>query len=170
MPRLPGTDSSPARVVGVVLAATPAMGALGALAMLVAIVRYGGWPEALHDDDLLLIPVCFLIGCAVGLLSLPIVVPALARTDLRFSVPVVYGISAVVVVVYALSSHSPFYPLDCALPAFISVCVVSALYGLLYQPPEPPASPVCKECAYDLRGNTSGVCPECGASVNGDRA
>jgi len=29
---------------------------------------------------------------------------------------------------------------------------------------------LCADCAYNLRGNTSGVCPECGAAVNGDRA
>ncbi len=27
----------------------------------------------------------------------------------------------------------------------------------------------CVNCAYDLRGNTSGVCPECGAAIQGRR-
>ncbi len=28
--------------------------------------------------------------------------------------------------------------------------------------------PVCLECGYDLRGNNSGVCPECGAVADGE--
>lgn len=28
---------------------------------------------------------------------------------------------------------------------------------------------LCTQCAYNLRGNVSGVCPECGAAVNGER-
>jgi len=32
----------------------------------------------------------------------------------------------------------------------------------------PPGS--CGKCAYDLTGNTSGVCPECGSSVAGGKA
>lgn len=28
---------------------------------------------------------------------------------------------------------------------------------------------VCRKCAYDLRGNTSGVCPECGAGFDEPR-
>lgn len=34
-------------------------------------------------------------------------------------------------------------------------------------PPEPlpgEVIPICPSCRYDLRGNTSGVCPECGQS------
>lgn len=169
MPRPLRAAPTPARLVRVLLATTPAMGALGSLAMFVALVREGGWPEVLLDGDLLLVPVCFVIGCLVGLLSAPIVLPALRRTYLRYSVPVVYGISAVVVIVYAMGSQAVFYPLDCAVPAFISVCVLSVLYGALYQAPELPDAPACKECGYNLRGNVSGVCPECGASVNGER-
>jgi hypothetical protein len=26
--------------------------------------------------------------------------------------------------------------------------------------------PWCKNCAYNLTGNTSGICPECGTSIN----
>lgn len=137
--------------------------------MFVALVRGGGWPGVLHDHDLILLPFCFVIGGIVGLLSAPIVVPALIRTDLRFSVPVVYGISAVVVVVYATWSDALSFPLDCAVPAFLSVCVLSVLYGAMYQAPELPDAPACQGCGYDLRGNVSGVCPECGAAVGGER-
>jgi rubrerythrin len=28
----------------------------------------------------------------------------------------------------------------------------------------------CKQCAYDLTGNTSGICPECGNPIPEDQA
>jgi hypothetical protein len=34
----------------------------------------------------------------------------------------------------------------------------------------PPRPGKCTRCGYDLAGNTTGVCPECGTATAGDRA
>lgn len=33
--------------------------------------------------------------------------------------------------------------------------------------PPRPTHPVCRKCEYDLTGNETGVCPECGTRVRG---
>lgn len=51
--------------------------------------------------------------------------------------------------------------------AFPISCVLVAVYyslreGMAHKHGE---NPICWKCGYDLTGNVSGVCPECGASV-----
>ena len=41
---------------------------------------------------------------------------------------------------------------------------------LLADPQELVDYPACQECGYNLTGNTSRVCPECGTSLDRDRA
>lgn len=45
----------------------------------------------------------------------------------------------------------------------VPVPIISALVLLLPWPGARPGR--CARCGYDLRGNVSGVCPECGAAV-----
>lgn len=40
---------------------------------------------------------------------------------------------------------------------------------LLFRPPPIPKPGCCSGCGYDLTGNTSGVCPECGARTSTSR-
>lgn len=46
-------------------------------------------------------------------------------------------------------------------------CAVSLIYGIIQLATLPPNRPTtnCVHCGYDLTGNTSGVCPECGMQL-----
>ena len=49
-----------------------------------------------------------------------------------------------------------------------SVLFFWAAFGVLFQWPgfrPPPKANECPRCRYDLTGNTSGVCPECGTPI-----
>ncbi|UCC29745.1 MAG: hypothetical protein JSU86_16260 [Phycisphaerales bacterium] len=49
-----------------------------------------------------------------------------------------------------------------ALPiAYVLACVVIACL----EPNEPSPAGYCRKCGYDLTGNVSGVCPECGTEI-----
>ena len=45
------------------------------------------------------------------------------------------------------------------------VAAVAAWKAYRFSRWEKYAKGMCRKCGYDLRGNTSGVCPECGATV-----
>jgi hypothetical protein len=53
----------------------------------------------------------------------------------------------------------------------ISMCIAAAgglvsaiiVYRRLKRPSPPPGC--CRECGYDLTGNVSGICPECGTPI-----
>jgi hypothetical protein len=57
-----------------------------------------------------------------------------------------------------------------------SILIVLALIGVLDEVVvrmaalgERPPMPSCHRCGYDLTGNTSGTCPECGTPVSSRR-
>lgn len=62
---------------------------------------------------------------------------------------------------FLLEDGTPLLSMPIALRRRCSSCRM-----LFHTDPEllerPPIRPVCRSCNYDLRGNTSGVCPECG--------
>lgn len=47
-----------------------------------------------------------------------------------------------------------------------SAILASAFYGLWLRPVVTFPPHCCRHCGYDLTGNTSGVCPECGTTIN----
>ena len=142
------------------------MDLLGALAMMTALVRDGG-SNFVIDENLVLVPICFLIGCAIGLPNAPLVVALLLRKSIRAVVWFVYVPSAVVVTAYAWLrfSESVFYPLDCAIPAFSSVWALSFVAFFVLPNVRTLPRHRCGECDYDLRGHHHERCPECGAAV-----
>lgn len=158
-----------ARVLLLNILAVLCMGALGSLAMFTALVREGGWAGAILDDDLILLPICFVIGCIVGIFSLPIVSFMLCRTQLRCALPIVYGMAGVVTIAYAMHSNATFYPLDCAVPAFVCVCMMSMMARAACPKVKEDQRVLCEHCGYNLHANTSGICPECGTTVTRDR-
>jgi hypothetical protein len=48
--------------------------------------------------------------------------------------------------------------------SILAVSISVAMLILAYRKPKAD-HPVCTRCGYNLTGNTSGVCPECGAPV-----
>jgi hypothetical protein len=57
--------------------------------------------------------------------------------------------------------------LACGMVAMSAMCFWGA-FGTIYQWPgfrKPPKPNECTKCRYDLTGNTSGVCPECGTEL-----
>jgi len=162
------------RVPGLFAISILGMGGLGALAILgLLTLEMIAVPAASIDAGdvlfavLVLVPVCFMIGGFVGIFSAPIVILALRRIELRFALPLVYGGSAIVTLGYLLvpMAHSGWFPLDSAVPAFVSVCVLSGVAAAVCPKIDVRPPGVCSEYGYNLRGNTSGVCPECGAGV-----
>ena len=51
------------------------------------------------------------------------------------------------------------------LPLWIPLAVVALPTGLLWWRTRPPKPGHCPHCGYNLTGNVSGVCPECGDKV-----
>lgn len=50
----------------------------------------------------------------------------------------------------------------------ISACCISS--GLLFRRLTRPRRSACARCGYDLTGNVSGICPECGRATDPTRA
>jgi hypothetical protein len=55
-----------------------------------------------------------------------------------------------------------------SLLAGLSVFACAIGFSIRFVPgTEPPRINACPKCSYNLKGNTSGVCPECGTEVSG---
>ncbi len=101
-------------------------------------------------------------GATLGFVSLPCVRRCLFLKDLRLAVPIVYGISLIIVVVYTYTKETgPWGPLPAAIPALLSVCAcsVTVRFALLDRL---TVVGRCLECGYDLRGDLARGCRECG--------
>ncbi len=49
----------------------------------------------------------------------------------------------------------------------LAALFIPAVVWLLLRAPQNPPSGLCRHCGYDLTGNTSGRCPECGTPIHG---
>ena len=86
----------------------------------------------------------------------------------KFEVVMLFVMMAVFVVVEAWLKHGPWY----LPPAFflgLGVCAVLVVamraQGRVDDLGRDPDERPCTNCRYDLRGNVSGRCPECGTAV-----
>ena len=107
---------------------------------------------------------CAIIGAIVGLPTVVCVVPCLRRKNLWLAVPLVYGVGLHVVAWYTYSKPTGMYgPLTAAIPALLTVCAASVIvYFVLPNRVTISSVGCCPECNYDLRGDFSHGCPECG--------
>jgi len=73
------------------------------------------------------------------------------------------------VIMSNLASRLDFYGLFVGLHMILvigfSLLVGKWSYGVIRWRWVSPDEPVCDSCQYDLTGNVSGICPECGAPV-----
>ena len=46
---------------------------------------------------------------------------------------------------------------------FAVIALATVVAGMIHHEPNPPGT--CQQCGYNLTGNISGVCPECGRRV-----
>lgn len=155
------------RVLWLVAVGLVGMGLLGLTAMITWDLKGGGWWSTDYEDpiDLLLSGG---IGMVVGFISLPIVVPCLMRTNLRWSIPAVYGFGFAVVVCFVLANRLiSFGPLPAAIPGLLSVCAGSFLaWTIAVAMRRRRSRSLCEACGYDLRGSPE-RCPECGKAIGG---
>ena len=81
----------------------------------------------------------------------------------RRSIPVACYVWSYVVAefAYRMGFNSP-----CAFALWLLAGFVLAIWLLATPPVRPPTPPgICPHCQYDLTGNVSGACPECGTPV-----
>lgn len=109
-----------------------------------------------------LVLVGLIIGFCSGLLIMPVQLVCLRDKDPMKSVSIVYG-SASLVCFSLLVLGNPLWTLIGTMGTVFLMCILSALI----LPNRFPRSheDACPECGYCLRGNISGVCPECGTPI-----
>lgn len=99
-------------------------------------------------------------GCLVGL-TLGLVCAALISKRRPAQVTMwLLAVVSPVVVASAIVGHSALIVLGAPALAFASTCgILNRVLKELYP------SGFCQNCGYDLTGNVSGVCPECGTKA-----
>jgi predicted RNA-binding Zn-ribbon protein involved in translation (DUF1610 family) len=103
-------------------------------------------------------------GFIAGLISLTYLLPLLKHSNLRRSLPLVFGATAVVGLGFGV-----MHPLLGGLIAFVVQVLASIICSARYWHP-PPDSPqarssLCSQCGYDCVGTTAHLCPECGLTA-----
>lgn len=75
------------------------------------------------------------------------------------------GVIWVVVLSIDSGSISNIWPLalGCWTMLALPIALVVGIPFLLRRPPRPPG--FCRQCGYNLTGNVSGICPECGSRI-----
>lgn len=53
----------------------------------------------------------------------------------------------------------------CSHAGLVLALLIIVLATIFYPPPPVPRPGACSKCGYDLTGNVSGVCPECGQEI-----
>lgn len=97
-------------------------------------------------------------GFVAGLASLCYLLPLLGDTDLRRSLPLVFGVTAVVGIGLGVL-HPILGGLAALIAQFTTAAVASAKFAL---PSGRFKSSHCAHCDYNCAGITADLCPECG--------
>lgn len=79
-----------------------------------------------------------------------------------------FGLAALHVSIALINPHpGEFFGFNGNVLGFAIIILLTALVGLFFRQRSPTPYPACLKCRYNLTGNTSGICPECGAPVPG---
>jgi hypothetical protein len=99
-------------------------------------------------------------GCLVGLTLGLVCAPLISKRRPAQVTMWMLAVVSPVVVTSAVIGHSALIVLGAPALVFVSTCgILNRVLKELY----PPGS--CQNCGYDLTGNESGVCPECGTKI-----
>jgi hypothetical protein len=138
-----------------ILIAIGAGACLGFLSLCIGSITTQIWGRPGIVTDVLAIAVGTFFGCVAAL----IVPVALDRKDLRIALPFVYVPTAALVAWYAWKID----PFGAAVPAtVVLLALCAAAWIVLPVRFRPVRHGLCHECGYDLEGNPSGRCSECG--------
>ncbi len=109
--------------------------------------------------DPLVLPVMSIFAGLAGLLAWPFVYLVLRRRRLRSCLPVILCLTLIWIV-----AVTPFHAGAGFLGSFGAFAVALLLCRRFIRICQPPGS--CQRCGYDLTGNVSGRCPECGKPLS----
>ncbi|MFM9956757.1 MAG: hypothetical protein ACKVZJ_01665 [Phycisphaerales bacterium] len=111
----------------------------------------------------------FGLGVFLGVLVSLIIAPLIYKKPIGHAQSSVFVPSLLVAVVVSASVASDV-PLWSAMACAATTIVASIVVRFAMPDFVPREEHHCPTCAYDLRGNTSGVCPECGNSESSNTA
>lgn len=131
----------------------------GGTAMAVAWLLGGA---VVHPDQITLLPEAIMVGAVLGHLSSAVVVPALWRK--RFDQIALWVYLPCLTVAAATGPFAAPEP-TFALLALVLIASVGICFVRLRSTVEVRYAGECLVCGYNLRGNSSGLCPECGTSI-----
>ncbi len=122
------------------------------------------WRPGFHCQwNDIVIPLFF--GIPMGLVCAPVTLLCLSRKNLRVAGAVLAVGGVVYVVLLCLSpAHTPAHSVLAWL-AFVALYHVACVW-LRRRLPDIEGYPACTCCGYNLTGNISGVCPECGTGID----
>jgi len=114
-----------------------------------------------------------LLGFMVGAANVPVLVICVRRKHLHHALPIIYGATLAATIWYLLSPlewGSAYYPLPSAIVAIVVVHVMALLCRwILPDDRRVRGLMTCPGCGYDLRGDRSAGCPECGWGRGGGK-
>jgi uncharacterized paraquat-inducible protein A len=102
------------------------------------------------------------------------------RTRRRFMLPLLVLVGAVLLSVALMATpvllRDPGFTVAVILITLLAILytlaflALASAYRLARERDDFAAALLCTKCGYDLRGNQSGICPECGTQVEADDA
>jgi hypothetical protein len=106
-----------------------------------------------------------IVGSVIGLATSPVVAVCVHRKRLCIGLTIVYGLTTFVTILAVLTRLPAFTVLLSILALSLSSACIRIFLADAPQRREESDGHFCDGCGYNLTGNTSGRCPECGAPV-----
>lgn len=119
----------------------------------------------------ILILIAIVVACVAHRLERKVHLPRLVRPSSYVLTSLIAGFSSslVFVVLAGLAQGyiSSFWPLMLVIGTWWGT-LIAILVGIFFQRAPKPQAGHCATCDYNLTGNVSGVCPECGRRIAGE--